>query len=101
MRCCCRSIIKPPARPIMRIFRTITAALLFCFGQAVRGQEPRALTLSGDYARTHDPCIAQDGKTYYVFATGRAPDGGQLAIRCSTDLTDWKLCGHVFAEVPA
>ena len=85
----------------MRIFRTIMAALLFCFGQAIPGQEPRALALSGDYARTHDPCIAQDGKTYYVFATGRAPDGGQLAIRCSTDLTDWKLCGHVFDEVPA
>lgn len=64
-------------------------------------QEPEALTLSGDYALTHDPSIAKDGDTYYVFATGKARDGGQFAVRCSKNLTDWKLCGHVFAEVPA
>ncbi len=85
----------------MRISPIVSAALLFCMAQAIPGQGPRALTLSGDYARTHDPSIAQDGSTYYVFATGRAPDGGQLAIRCSSNLTDWKLCGHVFDEVPS
>lgn len=85
----------------MRTLPTIIATVLFCVAQAIPGQGPRALTLSGDYPRTHDPSIAQDGSTYYVFATGRAPDGGQLPIRCSSNLTDWKLCGHVFDEVPA
>jgi arabinan endo-1,5-alpha-L-arabinosidase len=63
-------------------------------------QEPKAWVLTGDYPRAHDPSIAREGNHYYVFATGRAPDGGQLPIRCSTDLTEWKLCGHVFDGLP-
>jgi arabinan endo-1,5-alpha-L-arabinosidase len=50
---------------------------------------------------THDPSIMKEGKTWYVFATGRAPGGGQLAVRCSADLEHWKLCGHVFDAIPA
>lgn len=38
---------------------------------------------------------------YYVFATGLAPGGGQFAIRCSANLTEWKLCGHVLDTIPA
>jgi arabinan endo-1,5-alpha-L-arabinosidase len=68
---------------------------------AVRGQGPKALTLTGDYPLTHDPSIARDGNVYYVFATGTAPGGGQFAVRCSRNLTDWQLCGHVFDEIPA
>jgi len=84
----------------MRI-RLIPAALLLTLTSAIWSQAPQALQLTGDYARTHDPSIAREGNTYYVFATGRAPGGGQLAIRCSADLKDWKLCGQVFDEVPA
>jgi arabinan endo-1,5-alpha-L-arabinosidase len=69
--------------------------------QSARAQEPVALELTGDYAGTHDPAIAREGNTYYVFATGKAKDGGQFAIRCSSDLKDWKLCGHVFDKIPA
>jgi arabinan endo-1,5-alpha-L-arabinosidase len=65
-----------------------------------QAQEPQALQLSGDYAGTHDPSIGREGNNYYVFATGRAPGGGQFPIRCSSNLTDWKLCGHVFDEIP-
>lgn len=83
-------------------FRNFPAALaLLIFSSALFGQSPKALTLSGDYPLTHDPSIARDGDTYYVFATGKAPDGGQFAIRCSNNLTEWKLCGHVFAEIPS
>lgn len=64
-------------------------------------QQPQALQLTGDYPFTHDPSIGREGNAYYVFATGTAPGGGQFAIRCSNDLTDWKLCGHVFDEIPA
>jgi arabinan endo-1,5-alpha-L-arabinosidase len=35
-----------------------------------------------------------------VFATGRAQGGGQLPMRCSDDLEQWKLCGHVFDALP-
>ncbi len=59
-----------------------------------------ALHVEGDVALTHDPSIARDGRTYYVFATGKAPGGGQLPIRCSDDLDRWRLCGRVFDQVP-
>ena len=63
-------------------------------------QQPLALVLSGDYSGTHDPSIIKEGKTWYVFATGRAQQGGQLQIRCSADLHAWKFCGQVFDAVP-
>jgi arabinan endo-1,5-alpha-L-arabinosidase len=63
--------------------------------------ESVALELTGDYSGAHDPSIARDGNKYYFITTGHAPGGGQLAIRCSNDLTDWKLCGHVFDEIPS
>jgi arabinan endo-1,5-alpha-L-arabinosidase len=63
-------------------------------------QVPHVYTLSGDILGTHDPSIIKEGKTWYVFATGKAPGGGQLAVRCSDDLEHWKLCGHVFDAVP-
>ncbi|MDR3772514.1 MAG: arabinan endo-1,5-alpha-L-arabinosidase [Terracidiphilus sp.] len=66
-----------------------------------QAQEPAALQLTGDYPGTHDPSIGREGNAYYVFATGLAPGGGQIAIRCSSDLMEWKLCGHVFDEIPA
>lgn len=78
-------------------------AVVFLAGLAVplKSQQPSALELSGDYPMTHDPSIAHEGDTYYVFATGFAPGGGQFAIRCSHDLHAWKLCGHVFDQIPA
>lgn len=63
-------------------------------------QTPHIYTLSGDVLGTHDPSIIKEGKTWYVFATGKAPGGGQFAVRCSGDLEHWKLCGHVFDAVP-
>jgi arabinan endo-1,5-alpha-L-arabinosidase len=92
--------------------------------QAVK--DPQALALTGEYAGTHDPSIALDHGTYYVFATGAVhpnhaegpplaplaadnparparPASAQLPqfpIRCSTDLHAWKRCGAVFPSVP-
>ncbi|HEX4030652.1 MAG TPA: arabinan endo-1,5-alpha-L-arabinosidase [Terracidiphilus sp.] len=85
----------------MHFVRVICAALVLSAAPPLFGQTPRALVLSGDYPLTHDPSIAKDGNTYYVFATGFAPGGGQFAIRCSSNLTSWKPCGHVFDEIPA
>jgi hypothetical protein len=43
-------------------------------------QKPNVYRLSGDIAGTHDPSI-KEGKTWYVFASGKAPGGGQIAVR--------------------
>ena len=33
--------------------------------------------------------------------TGRkAADGGQFTVRCSKDLQQWKICGHVLDNIP-
>ena len=69
--------------------------------QQSTGLQPTALQLTGDYAGTHDPSIGREGNNYYVFATGFAPGGGQFAIRCSSNLTEWKRCGHVLDQIPA
>jgi arabinan endo-1,5-alpha-L-arabinosidase len=84
----------------MSRIHTLLAVLFLILSPALFGQEPQALSLSGDYPFTHDPSIAREGGAYYVFATGRAPGGGQFAIRCSHDLTAWKLCGQVFDNIP-
>ena len=81
----------------------LVASCCLAFGMAAfsaEAQQPEALTLTGAVAFTHDPSIARDGNTYYVFATGKAPDGGQFPIRCSNDLHQWVMCGHVFDTIP-
>jgi arabinan endo-1,5-alpha-L-arabinosidase len=49
----------------------------------------------GDVRQVHDPSIIKAGDTYYVFSTRAG-----IAIRCSNDLTRWRLCGDVFAHLP-
>lgn len=61
--------------------------------------DPKVFTLSGDFWGTHDPSAIKEGDTWYVFATGLAAHG-QMAIRCSHDLKEWKLCGQVLPEIP-
>lgn len=85
----------------MRSTRLLAAALTLALSPVLFCQQPRALSLAGDYPMTHDPSIARENGAYYVFATGFAPGGGQMAVRCSKNLTDWKLCGHVFDAIPA
>ena len=62
--------------------------------------EPEFLKLSGDLV-VHDPSIAKDGNTYYIFCTGGGWRGGIIPIRCSTNLLTWTRCGSVFARLPA
>jgi arabinan endo-1,5-alpha-L-arabinosidase len=80
---------------------TLPIALLLLTTAAPRSGAQHVYPLSGDVVGTHDPSIAKDGNTWYVFATGRTPPGGQFAIRCSTDLEHWRLCGEVFDAIPA
>jgi arabinan endo-1,5-alpha-L-arabinosidase len=82
-------------------WRMITALFLLPLVTSLcPAQKPHVYTLSGDFAGTHDPSIMKEGNTWYVFATGKSLDGGQFAVRCSHDLENWKLCGHVFDAIP-
>ena len=85
----------------MRFPRSLFVTLALSAATPLVSQAPHALTLSGDYAITHDPSIGREGDNYYVFATSMHGDSGQFPIRCSHDLMAWKLCGHVFESIPA
>jgi arabinan endo-1,5-alpha-L-arabinosidase len=85
----------------VRVLASVASIACLVVSISASAEASRALVLNGDYKGTHDPSIAREGDTYYVFATGAAPGGGELPIRCSQNLTDWKLCGHVFDAIPA
>jgi len=86
---------------VMRAIFLLPVLLVFSVAPQSDGQQPKALTLSGDYPITHDPSIAREGDTYYVFATTSNAKEGQFPVRCSHDLLSWKLCGFVFPAIPA
>lgn len=87
--------------PLARWFALACLAACFAFCGSSMAQQPQAFHLTGDFWGTHDPSIIKAGNTWYVFATGKARDGGQFQIRCSQDLHSWKFCGHVFDQIPA
>jgi arabinan endo-1,5-alpha-L-arabinosidase len=57
--------------------------------------------MQGDFAPVHDPCIIQQGDTYYLFSTSVKTDvGGFVACRRSRDLVTWERVGFVFTQIP-
>jgi arabinan endo-1,5-alpha-L-arabinosidase len=82
-------------------FRVLLSAVVLCGATAAAAPKPQALKLEGDIAGAHDPSMIEEGGVYYVFTTGKTKTGGEMAIRCSTDLTHWRLCGQVFDAIPA
>jgi arabinan endo-1,5-alpha-L-arabinosidase len=58
--------------------------------------EPAVLATTGATQQVHDPFIAKDGGTYYLFSTGIG-----IGVRTSTDLLAWKGAGSVFASKPS
>ena len=91
-----------PQRP-SSLARTslLTALLLISLTPTAAPAASHTIPVQGDIAGTHDPSIVRDGNTWYVFTTGKTPQGGEFAVRCSEDLVHWRLCGQVFAEIPA
>jgi len=49
----------------------------------------------GFIQRTHDPVIAHENNTYYVFSTGSL-----IPFICSKDKVVWEFCGRVFKSNP-
>ncbi|HEV2445229.1 MAG TPA: arabinan endo-1,5-alpha-L-arabinosidase, partial [Candidatus Sulfopaludibacter sp.] len=78
----------------MRALVFLSAGLALAAGTA-----PEILPLTGDLEGVHDPAIIKQGGVYYVFSTNGRP-GNMIPIRCSNDLLAWKLCGHVFDQLP-
>jgi arabinan endo-1,5-alpha-L-arabinosidase len=80
-------------------FLSVITAGVSSFAQ--NSNTPQTMTLEGDVQYTHDPSIAKDGDTWYLFGTANGPvRKGELPIRCSQDLRHWKLCGYVFDQIP-
>jgi arabinan endo-1,5-alpha-L-arabinosidase len=72
-----------------------------------QGQAARAASSPGvpnPYIFVHDPSMAREGGTYYLFSTGD-PAGvignGNIQIRTSRNLRQWSYTGTVFATKPA
>jgi arabinan endo-1,5-alpha-L-arabinosidase len=64
----------------------------------------RAADTADQYTFVHDPSMAEEDGTYYVFSTGDpagAIGNGNIQIRTSRDLRDWAYAGTVFAAKPA
>jgi arabinan endo-1,5-alpha-L-arabinosidase len=57
---------------------------------------PAIVPVTGDTAGIHDPAIAKQGNTYYLFSTGRG-----IHVRTSTDLVHWSAARDVFARIPS
>lgn len=74
---------------------SILLCVIICFSSltAVFAQDTSqlaGLTLKGDL-RVHDPVMIKQGKTYYVFHTGKG-----VRVKTSTDRTTWQNAGSVF-----
>jgi arabinan endo-1,5-alpha-L-arabinosidase len=96
-----RSFFAFPMRLIAFYVALGCIAAAFAVGDNLAAQTPQALKVEGDVEYTHDPSIAKDGETWYLFGTANGPNRkGDLPIRCSQDLHHWRLCGSVFEKIP-
>ncbi len=61
----------------------------------------RTGSMPSTYDFVHDPSMAKDGNTYYVFSTGDPNvNNGNIQIRASQDLKHWSYLGTVFSMIP-
>src|SRR5579884_3064723 len=86
-------------------YRSISVLLAFialcCMFAQTSEEKAVVIPITGDTEYVHDPSIIKDGNTWYLFGTANGPHrDGELPMRCSTDLREWKKCGNVFATIP-
>lgn len=87
---------------LKRALGAAAALMLLTTGAAAQTAAPGAPTLNdrltGDLIPTHDPVIAREGDTYYVFSTGH---GDRLVeTRTSKDLVHWTARAPLFTAIP-
>lgn len=86
----------------MTVLKSLLLAAALVAGGAATAQQTGAPTLNdrltGDLTPTHDPVIAREGDTYYVFGTGH----GQRLVetRSSKDLVHWTAGAPLFTTIP-
>ena len=73
---------------------TIRATTISATNEAVT--KAVMLEPEGFIQRIHDPVIAHEGDTYYVFSTGSL-----IPFICSSDKVTWEFCGRIFESNPA
>src|SRR5215469_2917297 len=77
------------------------AAGLMAMGMDSSRLGATSISVTGDTEYVHDPSIIKDGDSWYLFGTANGPiRNGELPIRCSKDLHEWKRCGNVFPQIP-
>lgn len=81
----------------MKIPLLVGGAVLLA-GAALAQMPPRpdSLPHPADETRVHDPVIARENGTYYVFATGRG-----ISLTTSPDKKMWTRVGRVLPDTPA
>lgn len=58
--------------------------------------------LTGAIDDIHDPAVARQGSTYYVYSTDASPSqGGFIPVRCTSDRVTVTDCGYVFKTLPS
>jgi len=86
---------------ISTMLLAVTFSAPSIYGQASAFDAPQVIHVTGDVEGTHDPSIAKDGSTWYLFGTATEPQrDGELPVRCSTDLHHWSRCGYVLPGIP-
>ncbi|MFZ1768659.1 MAG: arabinan endo-1,5-alpha-L-arabinosidase [Caldilinea sp.] len=83
--------------PVFLLFMVLLAACNPITRPEVTAPDPPVmLEPTGFIQRIHDPVMAKEGDTYYVFSTG-----ARVIIICSQDMVEWTWCGRVFERPPA
>ena len=80
--------------------RALAAAVLLLVGASAAAQTLND-RLAGDLVPTHDPVVAREGDSYYLFATGIGQERGRiLTARTSRDLATWRTAEPIFTSMP-
>jgi arabinan endo-1,5-alpha-L-arabinosidase len=101
-----RHLLSKPLIFLLLLLVTTACQPLQPLTRAASGIEPQstlAATLppvtvqpTGFIQRIHDPVMAKEGDTYYLFSTG-----SRIIVICSQDMVEWAWCGRVFERTPA
>lgn len=75
---------------------TLRAAGLVALFMAAYLSPAAAQEVVQEIRAVHDPVLAEEDGTYYLFSTGAG-----IPMRCSADLEVWTLCSRVFFGPPA
>lgn len=82
---------------VIRIMKHIIFSFIFlaAASAAYASSPKKSSVIPTSKVMTHDPVLAKQGDTYYLFATGQG-----ISVMSSKDLKNWKFEKPVFEEAP-